>query len=548
MTAPRARPGATFAAPTLALPIGPMTTQYFDYAATGAFSALVTDYLAQAPHLAPFYHRYPTLANFADQLREKAAAYPATQRVTLATEVRRQYLEQLGTPIHPAVVANLDLLAQPNTFTVTTGHQLSLMSGPLYFVYKIVSTIKLAQQLQEAYPEYRFVPIFWMATEDHDLPEIDHFSAFGQKFRWETNQHGATGRMRVDDGLCRLLDTLPEHFPALEAAYRDGATLADATRRLVHELFGSLGLVALDADVPVLKTALRPVIESELSGPAVQKAVHTANEELAAWYKPQIYARPINLFYLEDGLRERLERLDDGTIQVLNTNRIFTEAELRALAAAHPERFSPNVVLRPVYQELLLPNLAYIGGGAEVAYWLQLKGVFDLLHVPFPIVMLRNSAMYLPRAAAKKLRQLGLTPLELFGDFTTLKRRVAALLGDESLTLADEQARVAAVFADLHQLASGIDATLEKTVAAEAHRTAQRLDHLRQRLQKARDRRHTTSFERLETLLDQLFPGGTLQERVESVLSLLPGNATLVHDLLMAFDPLGNQFTVLLEE
>jgi uncharacterized protein YllA (UPF0747 family) len=156
--------------------------------------------------------------------------------------------------------------------------------------------------------------------------------------------------------------------------------------------------------------------------------------------------------------------------------------------------------------------------------------------------------MYLPRAYAKKLRQLGLTPLELFADFITLKRRVATLLGDEPLTLADEQARVAAVFADLHQLAAGIDATLEKTVAAEAHRTAKRLDHLRQRLQKARDRRHATSFERLEVLKNKLFPGGTLQERVESILTLLPGNATLVRDLLAAFEPLDNQFTVLLEE
>lgn len=525
-----------------------MTTQYFDYAATGAFSALVTDYLARAPHLAPFYHRFPALEHFADQIREKAAAYPAAQRATLATEVRRQYLEQLGTPIHPAVVANLDLLAQPNTFTVTTGHQLSLMSGPLYFVYKIVSTLKLARQLQAAYPDYRFVPVFWMATEDHDLPEIDHFSAFGQPFHWETDQQGATGRMRVDDGLCRLLDSLPEHFPTLEAAYRDSPTLADATRRLVHELFGQFGLVALDADTPVLKASLRPVIESELTGPAVQKAVHTANEELAAWYKPQIYARPINLFYLEDGRRERLERLEDGTIQVLNTNRTFTEAELRALLDTNPEHFSPNVVLRPVYQEILLPNLAYIGGGAEVAYWLQLKGVFGLLGVPFPIIMLRNSAMYLPRAYAKKLRQLGLTPLELFADFNTLKRRVATLLGDEPLTLADEQARVTDVFTGLRDLATGIDATLEKTVAAEAHRTAQRLDHLRQRLQKARDRRHATSFERLEALKNKLFPGGTLQERVENVLTLLPDNPTLVPDLLAAFDPLVGRFTVLLEE
>jgi bacillithiol synthase len=524
-----------------------MTTEYLDYAATGAFAPLVLDYLARAPHLAPFYHRFPTLEGFEEQLREKAAAYPPEQRATLATEVRRQYLEQLGTRIHPAVVKNLDRLAEATTFTVTTGHQLSLMTGPLYFIYKIVSTIKLTQQLAAAYPKHHFVPVFWMATEDHDLPEIDHFSIGGQRFKWDTDQRGATGRMQPDAALAALLDTLPQPFSALEAAYRQSATLADATRRLVHELFGQFGLVALDADSPVLKAALRPVIRQELAEPVVQQAVHRANEELAAWYKPQIYARPINLFYLDGDVRERLERAEDGSFHVVNTNLSFTADELAAIAEAHPERFSPNVVLRPVYQELLLPNLAYIGGGAEVAYWLQLRGVFAALNVPFPMVLLRNSALYLPREAAIRLQKLRLTPSALFADLPALKRQVAAALGDAPLSFAAEQATLDALFGQLHALASSIDTTLEKTVAAESTRTRHRLDHLRQRLQKARDRRHSTAFQQVEALKERYFPGGGLQERAENVLALLPGNPALLTQLLAAFDPLGDQFTILTE-
>ena len=525
-----------------------MTTEFLDYGATGAFAPLVLDYLARAPHLTPFYGRFPTLKNLGEQLREKAASYAPAQRATLAAEVRRQYLEQLGEPIHPAVVANLDRLAAPTTFTVTTGHQLSLMTGPLYFIYKIVSTVKLAQQLAAAYPEHQFVPVFWMATEDHDLAEIDHFSVHGQPYHWETAQRGATGRMQTDAALTALLAGLAAAVPSaapLTAAYRAGATLADATRRLVHTIFGAWGVVALDADVPVLKAALTPVVRQELAEPVIQQAVHRANEELAAYYKPQVYARPINFFYLDGDVRERIERRDDGSFAVLHTDLSFSAAELSAVAEQHPERFSPNVIVRPVYQELLLPNLAYIGGGAEVAYWLQLRGVFAALNVSFPVVLLRNSALVLSAAVAARTTRLGLTATDLFADVVTLKRRVAERLGDIPLTLEAEQTAIATVFADLYAQATAIDPTLEKAVAAEAHRTAKRLDHLRQRLQRARDRRHATAFGQLETIKEQLFPKGILQERTENILALLPENPRLFVDLLAAFDPLGGQFTVL---
>lgn len=525
-----------------------MTTEFLDYAATGAFAPLVLDYLARAPHLAPFYHRFPTLENLGEQLREKEQAYAPAQRALLAGEVRRQYLQRLGTAIHPAVVANLDRLAEPTTFTVTTGHQLSLLTGPLYFIYKIVSTVKLCQQLAAAHPGHHFVPVFWMATEDHDLAEIDHFSVNGRAYHWLTSQHGATGRMQPDAALAALLDELAVAVPEaseLLAAYRDAPTLADATRRLVHALFGMWGVVALDADVPALKTALTPIVQQELIAPVVQQAVHRTNEDLAAYYKPQGYVRPINFFFLDDHVRERIERRDDGLFGVLNTHLTFTGTELAQLAATNPERFSPNVILRPVYQELLLPNLAYIGGGAEVAYWLQLRGVFAALHVPFPVIVLRNSALVLPATATTRAGKLGLTAADFFADVPTLKRRVAEKLGDAPLTLAQEQSAVAAVFDQLRSQAAGIDPTLEKTVAAEAHRTAKRLDHLRQRLQRARDRRHATAFAQVEGLKERLFPKGGLQERSENILALLPESPSLLADLLAAFDPLAARFTVL---
>ena len=525
-----------------------MTTEFLDYAATGAFAPLVLDYLARAPHLAPFYNRFPTIENLGEQLREKAAAYSPAQRATLAAEVRRQYLEQLGSPIHPAVVANLDHLAQPTTFTVATGHQLSLMTGPLYFIYKIVSTVKLCRQLAAAYPEHHFVPVFWMATEDHDLAEIDHFSVGGQRYQWQTNQRGATGRMRPDAALLALLAELttavPEAAPLAEA-YTAAATLADATRRLVHTLFGAWGVVALDADAPVLKAALAPVVRAELAAPVVQQAVHRANEELAAHYKPQVYARPLNFFYLDGDTRERLERHDDGTFRVVNTSLTFTAEDLLMMTERHPERFSPNVVLRPVYQEIILPDLAYIGGGGEVAYWLQLRGVFAALGVLFPVLLLRNSAMVLPPAMAAKVVKLGISAVDLFGSVSELHRRVAASLGGTHLSLAQEIDALMAWFDQLTSRAIRLDKTLEGAVRAEEARTRKRIEHLSHRMQKALDRRYATDFDRVDTLKERLFPANGLQERHDNVLSLLPQLPYLLDELLAAFEPLAGQFTVL---
>src|SRR5690606_12305051 len=178
------------------------------YSATNSFSKLVTDYLVEEPHLKPFLSRFPSLDNFGEQIKERQN-FPKEQRQTLVKALEKQYgnLEK-----NPAVDLNMALLQQEKTFTITTGHQLNIFTGPLYFVYKIVSAIKTCRDLKKAYPENEFVPVYWMATEDHDLAEISHFNLFGKRYEWQTEQKGAVGRMRTD-GLEKVLEELPEKFP-----------------------------------------------------------------------------------------------------------------------------------------------------------------------------------------------------------------------------------------------------------------------------------------------------------------------------------------------
>ena len=530
----------------------PITTT-LSYAATGAFSGLLTDYIAQKPALSPFYHHFPTLANFAAQIEEKQASYPPEARKRLVAALRDQY--GLAPDPEPAIENNLLLLAEPTTFTVTTGHQLSLLTGPLYFIYKIVTAIKLARDLKAAYPQYDFVPVYWMATEDHDFAEINHFSLFGKTYSWESaHTGGPVGRLPLD-GLAEVLSQLPPEVPAaFQQAYAESKTLAEATRRLTDALFGEFGLVTLDADQPGLKQALVPVLEREIKEQVSNAAVQATNARLtAAGYKPQVFSRPINLFFLTDeGKRERLEPDAGGAdcveVTIRNTARCHSQAELLALARQHPEQFSPNVVLRPVYQEILLPNLAYIGGAAEVAYWFQLKDVFAAFGVPMPIVLPRNSAQYISRANAGKLKKLGLTTADSFRPLPELKKQVGATLGQEEISLTAQQQALAAAFQQVQDVAQRLDPTLVKTVAAEAQKAAASLTSLEKRLSKAAETKHETAYTQLTALKDKLFPSGGLQERTDNVLSILINNPDFINQLLEAFEPLALEFTVLEEE
>ncbi|QNH62541.1 bacillithiol biosynthesis cysteine-adding enzyme BshC [Hymenobacter sediminicola] len=530
-----------------------MSVTTLSYAETGAFSSLLTDYLARHEGLAPFYHRFPTLEAFGEQLQEKQTHYTPDARQRLVAALRQQYATLLA--VHPAVQANIELLAKDTTFTITTGHQLNLFTGPLYFIYKIVTAVKLARQLKEHYPQYDFVPVYWMATEDHDFAEINHFNLFGKKYEWNAAEIGGpVGRLPLAGLKEDLLDQLPSDIPALfRQAYEESGTLAAATRRLTHDLFGELGLVSLDADAPELKQALVPVLRTEIQEQASNKAVQAANARLeAAGYKPQVYSRPINLFFLTDaGKRERLEydaAQDCVQITVRNTGRCHTQQEVLELAQQHPEQFSPNVVLRPLYQELLLPNLCYIGGGAEVAYWFQLKGVFEESGVPFPILLLRNSAQYIGKANAAKLRKLGLTSLDVFRPLPELKKQVGITLGQEEVSLQQQQQQLAEAFRQVADLAQRLDPTLVKTVAAEQQKVAGIVTGLEKRLSKAAEAKHETAYSQLTALKDKLMPNGHLQEREDNVLSILINNPDFINQLLDAFDPLALEFTVLEEE
>ncbi|MCU0338683.1 MAG: bacillithiol biosynthesis cysteine-adding enzyme BshC [Spirosomaceae bacterium] len=516
-----------------------MVHQTLPLSATGAFPALFLDYIAQQPNLQPFYENFPTVANFAQQIAQKKE-FLATHREVLVRALTRQYA-------HIDQKPDLNVLLQPNTFTVTTGHQLNIFTGPLYVIYKIVTAINLARQLQAAYPDCRFVPVYWMATEDHDFEEINHFNLFGKKYTWQTQQKGAVGRMMPKE-LGEALKILPERVPVFEKAYLQCNSLADAVRCYMNDLFGAEGLVCIDGDDPALKQLFAPVIKDELQHQNAHRIVSATTTQIESLgYHTQISPREINLFYLTDGLRERIVAEANG-FHVLNTDLHFGEAEMLAQVVSNPERFSPNVVLRPLYQEIILPNLAYIGGPSEVPYWLQLKGIFDHYAVPFPMLLPRNFALYVNQASQKRAEKLGVSVEQLFWDDVRLRKSFVEKTATVSLALAQEKAAIAQVFEQILMKAILIDKTLEGTVNAEKTKTLATLENLEKRLQKAEERNHETEVSQLLGLKNKLFPNGGLQERSENFLNFYLNDTLFLQKLLAHFNPLDFSFNVLTEE
>jgi bacillithiol biosynthesis cysteine-adding enzyme BshC len=508
---------------------------------THSFSPFFLDYISKKESLKPFYNHYPSLENFPDQIAEKARSFPREHRETLVAELQKQYE---GLAVSSQIKENISLLQNEKTFTVTTGHQLNIFTGPLYFIFKIVTVINTCKKLKEKYPEYNFVPVYWMASEDHDYDEIKYFKLYGKKYTWETNQSGAVGRFNTK-GLDAIANDLPGELKIFRDAYRKGKTLSSAVRHYISEIFGHEGLITLDADARALKTLFRDVMQKDIFERANKTVVDETNAALESLgYKTQVFCRDINFFYLDKGIRNRIEKQDDY-YKVVESAISFTSVQVQKLIQDEPEKLSPNVILRPLYQEVILPNLAYVGGPAEVVYWLQLKKVFDNANVPFPIVMPRNFGMIVDHEVARKFGKTSLEFKDLFDDKNHIFNHWVLKNTSKDLTVGEERAAVSKIFDQLKEKAFVTDKTLAPFVSAESKRILNSFEKIEQKLLRAEKRLHADKLRQIEHVKDALFPGTGLQERTDNFLNFYLQDSHFIKKLLDSFDPLDFQFNIL---
>jgi bacillithiol biosynthesis cysteine-adding enzyme BshC len=508
---------------------------------THSFSSFFIDYIQQKDVLKKFYSKFPVVANFAEQIKEKQQSFPAQNRIILTSTLQAQY-QKISQ--HEAVKNNLKLLQYENTFTITTGHQLNLFTGPLYFIFKIVTVINACKELKKHYPHFNFVPVYWMASEDHDYDEIKYFRLYGKKYTWETDQQGAVGRFNPQT-IKKLIDEVPGEISAFKNAYLNHNTLSDAVRYYVNELFGAEGLIVLDADDRNLKKLLSPVMRDDLFNHTTKQLVDTQNQQLESLgYHTQVFARDINFFYLDKNLRSRLEPKGDR-FKVVDTAIEFSKEEIEKIIEQEPEKLSPNVVLRPLYQEIILPNLAYTGGPAELVYWLQFKGVFDHFNVPFPMLMPRNFGVVIESQIARKFEKTQLEYEHLFDEKNLLFNHWIIKNTLHDLSLGKHINTLNEVFHTIKDLTNKIDSTLNKYVEAQATRARNSVEKIEQKILRAEKRVHREKLAQLENVKDTLFPGGSPQERVDNFLNFYQKDPQFISRLLKLFEPFDYRFNLL---
>ncbi len=523
-----------------------------DYRNTNSFSGLVLDYLDGAEKLKDFY-TYSTDVESLKKAIEDRKNYPVN-RAALVSQLREQY-KNIETS--DKLKANIEDLLNENAFTICTAHQPNIFTGHLYFIYKILHAIRLSEELAVAVNDIKFVPVYYMGSEDADLDELGEVYINGTNYKWNTAQKGAVGRMFIDKEFLKIIDAIAgqlsvekfgeEIIQTIRLCYQENSTIENATFQFVHSLFNKYGLVILMPDSAVYKSQFKTVIKKELSEQFSEKVVATTVETFPKEYKVQAAGREINLFYLKENVRERIEK-DGSGFKVANTNFQFSIDEIEAEVDANPERFSPNVILRPVFQETILPNIAFIGGGGEIAYWLELKNVFKKVNAFFPPLILRNSFTIIDKKISEKLVTLGFAVNDIFKIESELLEEIVLREATVKLDIKDEKEALKNVYEQIKNTSAAVDTTLNNHVHALRTQALNKLEILEKKILKAEKKKFEGQQRQIKKIKSAVNPTGNLQERVDNILEYIAIYGEDFIDILHDKQPIFEaNFTILSE-
>lgn len=486
---------------------------------TSLFSELFKDYLKASEKIKPFYNQHIKKNDFNTFLHKNSFEY--LNRTLLAKLLHEQANSVSNTT--SASKTNITSLESASTFTVTTGHQLCLFTGPLYFIYKIVSTITLCQKLNQEFPDKHFVPVYWMASEDHDVAEINHAHIFGKTIIWPTTQTGCVGEFNTE-GLQEVINELKtilgnnenanELISLFENAYTKHSNLADATRFLVNALFGDDGLVIVDGNNIELKHLFKTEFKKDMFENSSFKTVNQSIERLKENYSIQVTPRPINIFYKEKKIRERIEKQED-IYKVINSDICFTELEMTNLVEQAPEKLSPNVVLRPLYQQKILPNICYVGGPGEIAYWLEYKTMFDEFDIHFPILMPRQFVLIVDKNIQTKIQKLNFGLTDVFEDGESLSKQLIKHQHPD-INLENVKQQLINLYSSILTTVGGIDKSLTGTTEAEKQKAINGISVIEQKINRALKQKSDTDIQQVWSIKEKLFPKAIPQERYDN--------------------------------
>ncbi len=503
------------------------------------FSDLFARYCSDYASVADYY-----AGDFRSAEARRAAAQRAADHPRDRDAVADVLLDQNTTwGLTEATRASIEALRDPSSVAVVTGQQVGLLTGPLYTIYKTITALQLADWLSEETGR-PVVPVFWVEGEDHDFDEIAHTQLLHRNdlvsLRYKGHREpddgnlGAVGRLELTDQITAVLQQLDDILPPsdfkpavmerVRSAYQPGTSLEDAFTALIRALFPEAGLVFLNPDDARLKAQVQPLFRREIKDYTTPyERIEAVSEPLREQYHAQVHARPTNLFWLGAAGRFPIDAQDDGSFALRGRDQAFSRDELLAHLEETPEHFSPNVVLRPLMQDALVPTAAYVAGPSETAYFAQYKGVYDWAEIPMPIIYPRASVSLVESKVQKVLDKYDLALCDLGGDFEQLFQRVVVdtMEVDVDAVFSEAARHLHEAINTLKPSVEAVDRTLVKSAEATRAALQKEMNELKQRVVRAEKRNQDEVRSQLRKAHDNLFPNGTLQERVVSVLYFL---------------------------
>jgi bacillithiol synthase len=512
-------------------------------------------YATQPELFREFIQFLPDIDNF-ERAIDNRNLYPFFRK-ELVECLLQQYQAAGLTPLSK-VKENIQRLHDSHTFTITTAHQPTLLGGPFYFVLKIASILALSRKLQRQYAgKYHFVPVYVIGGEDHDFEEVSWVQIFNKKLQWNhPDKGGPVGRLD-HQGMQKLWgevsEILGETKVAIELqsifqnAYQKTNTFAQATLHWVHSLFEKYGLVVANFDHSISKKIFSSAMLAEVTQRTSQETVRKTQEALSQLgFSPQAHARPINLYRITDHSRHRLiPTEDEKTLQIEKEGQISTTALVQDLLN-HPQQYSPNVIMRPLLQEMILPNLAYIGGGGELAYWAERKAQFQHFQVAFPILVRRDSISWIDATLQTKIAKLGLEPLHFFQPTEEIVKTLLLKKSKIDFDSLEEIKEIQNLIDKICSKGEKIDATVASSMRAEGTRIMKSVQQLTSKLMRAEKTKNDQSIVQIENIKSKLFPEGKLQERYDSFIPLyLKTEGQIIDFLIDNLDPLAPEWKIL---
>ena len=481
-------------------------------------SPLVQDLLNQDENVQPFISDFFTKENCITAARKRS--FPNESRQVLVAQLNHQYAKEI---VSEEVKKNILSLQSESSFTVVTGHQICAAGGPLYLIYKLFSAIRITQELNASQKEFHFVPVYWMATEDHDIEEIRHFHLGNEKVELATSFEGIAGELPTEDFLSWLNEKRAEGkfneigLSELFIQAYSQKNFAEATRYWVNELLGEYGMVCIDGNNSALKELASGLFEKEIQEKFVFSEVSKTNAALEnSGYNPNIQPREFNLFWLkENGELKTRKRIDQNGAQFQTSDgeRYFTKQELNEIS----DVLSPNVLLRPLYQETILPNIAYIGGPSELGYWLQLKNAFQAANLQMPLLVHRISMTLVRKRDLEFVSKNELDIAELLQErLHDAQKRMLGAMNVKSFE--NEISTTSKNFDNLRRYISEIDASLVGWLSAEEKKQLDQWGNIEQKIKKAIKSKEEVKFNQLEKFFAFVHPNHIQQERVFSLL------------------------------